>query len=499
MPIDNYFDKSVNTPVVLFQIDLLKLNIQWINIGSGIWEVNFDNIYSFVDSTLLDGFTIQTFDDIASVLVDSTYYSPLPSLLLVSETLESFIYDSSSKTLYAHFTNNDDPILHQINLGLAQGYSYDTIMPIDSTQTYEGRITNISNFNKSRDPLFFGRLEYQSGSITLLNGDGSLDTFANDNNLYGNQSRILLGYPELSIMDYKTIFTGIIDKVTISEENAVFNLKDKRAQLTKEITFTRTNINALDAIVELLSSNYGYNYTEAYYDIAAWEAAKLLAPTITVNYTDNTKVIEIIEEICNSIFGFFDITPEGLFTFRFVDNENAGEYLIPKEDILNSISIEYNPDEVISAIEIGYNKDWDTNEYIYYLNDTREAIIFNKYKTYITKTLDTLLISLESSQALSETILDYLEDVQGLTTIQLPIKYYNNVIGKMINVELNRANSNMLGIRRCEIIGIDLNLNTFALAFKLRIYQEIELNYRIVTTGETRLTSSGLYYRLVEE
>jgi hypothetical protein len=58
----------------------------------------------------------------------------------------------------------------------------------------------------------------------------------------------------------------------------------------------------------------------AYFDKTAWDAATLLAPDITIAYDDDNRlpVIEIIEEICRSLFGIFDITPDGLFTFRFI-------------------------------------------------------------------------------------------------------------------------------------------------------------------------------------
>ena len=498
MPINDYFNNSKNSPIILFQIDLLKSNLQWINIGSGIWEVNFDNIYSFVSFDLLDGFTMQDFNDIKSVLVDSEYYSDLTSLLLVSETNRSFIYDSASKTLYIHFINNDEPILHNIKLGIAFGYSYDTITPINSTDIYEGRITNISNFNRSRDPLFFGKLSYPSGTVTLVNGDGFFDTFLEDNYLYGNQGRILLGFPELDIEEYKTIFTGIVDKATISEEGAIFTLKDKRAQLTKKYQCNCIDLNALDIIKDLLANNYGYNFTEAYYDLSAWNAARELAPNITLNYQNEESIINIIETICASTFGFFDITPEGLFTFRFININQIGKYIIYKRDIFNKLSVEYNPSEVLSSVSIGYNKDWVNETYTIYDNITRELDIFDKYKTYTNKKFNTALISLSDSQNLSETILDYVDTIHGTVSVILPIKYHNTNIGDIINIEVNRINSIMIGTKRA-VIGINLNLNKFQITLKLRLYQTIESGFRIITdTGEYRVDTDN-NYRMIEE
>lgn len=470
MPISTYFDKSTNTPIILFQFDLLSKNIQWINIGSGIWEVNFDNIYSFVDSSLLDGFTIQNFDSIASILVDTTFYTKVNTLLLVTSTNESFYYDSVSKTLWLHIVNNDEPILHQIKVGAAYGYSYKGVTPINATSFYSGRLLSISSFNKSRDPLFFGKLSFPSGSGTLANGDGFFDTFIEDNNLYGNPGRILLGYDELDIGDYEPIFTGYIGNVDINEENAVFSFNDKRAQLTKKITANISNTNALEVIEQLLLDNYGYGFTAAYYDITAWNTAKALVPNITINYSDLTEIISIIEEICISVFGFFDITRSGLFTFRFVDITASATYSIQKEDIFNTINIAYDSAEVISSVNINYSKDWTENTYTAYSNTTREIAIFDKYQTYYSKDFNTLLINLSDAQTLSETILDYTEDVHGIVSINVPIKYWNSQIGDIITAELSKGSRVLLGTKKCEVIGVIFNFDNPMVTLKLRIY-----------------------------
>jgi hypothetical protein len=471
MPISNYFDKSTSKPNIVFQLDINKLNVQWVNIGAGIWEVDFNALYPFVDSSLLDGFTTQVFGIVGSVSVDSISQLKVNSLLLVTETNESFYYDSVNEIVYLHLINNDDPIMHNIFLGIVYGYSYKEFTPLDSVSLYEGRVLSINNFNRSRDPLFFGKLSYPSGSIDLINADGFFDTFAEDNNIYGNPARVLIGYDDLSINDYEHLYSGFITNVDISETQATFSFEDKRAQLTKEVLYSCTNKNALDAIVDLLSQSYGYGYVSSLYDITDWGAATLLAPNITINYTDLTSVIDIIEEICLSIFGFFDTTNDGLFTFRFIDTSATASSTIYGFDILNTFVIKYDPSEVLTSINIGYAKDWATSTNPYtYLNDTsKEALIFAKYKTYTAQTFDTLLTNLTDAQTLSDTILDYTKDVHGVLDITLAMKYYNLKIGDIKNVEINRKNNTMLGTKKCEVIGINLDLNTPSMSATIRI------------------------------
>ena len=81
MTFSEYANRSVNPLRVLLQLDISKINTQWINAGAGIWYVNFDATYPEVDSSLLDGFTAQSFGDIGSLIVDTTNYTKMSDLL----------------------------------------------------------------------------------------------------------------------------------------------------------------------------------------------------------------------------------------------------------------------------------------------------------------------------------------------------------------------------------------------------------------------------------
>ena len=55
---------------VLVEVDIGIANTQWVNNGAGIWAVDPTNSYSWVDATLLGGFTAQGFRPLGSVKVD---------------------------------------------------------------------------------------------------------------------------------------------------------------------------------------------------------------------------------------------------------------------------------------------------------------------------------------------------------------------------------------------------------------------------------------------
>lgn len=486
--------RSINNSRILVEINITQENTQWVNIGAGIWYVNAEAIYSYVDSTLLEGFTIQTISDVGSVAVDNILLLETNSLLDCSETAESFYWDSVNNSLYVHFPDNDEPFIHNINLGIVCGLSREGFQPLNSNTFYESRLIGVPTLNQSRDPLFFGKIQYEGGSIKANNADGYFDTLVEDNYLYGNIAKIYYGFEELDINDYVEIFTGLIENVTIDEEYATFSIIDKRKRLTKKITYSCTNLNALEAIEEVLEQSYGWVYNSLYYDTTQWELMKAIAPVITIDMQSEDTTISIIEMICNSIWGIFIIKADGRFSFKIPRIGNYGLVDIPCDDILNHISINYDPSEVITSTKIGYNKNWVDESYTY-LNDTsQESAIYKKYKIYNEKTFDTILPTLELAQDLSDDILDYSGEVRGGFDIQTSMQYYYLDICDFAYIEICRTNSDWLGLRKIEILNKSYDLINGIITFNVRKYGG-ELDNRVTTDGDYRATSYDDYRR----
>jgi len=133
MTLSSYSVLSVSKPRVLVQLDLSKLNLQWVNCGAGICYTNFDGLYPEVDSTLLDGFTAQTFGEIGSVYVDGIFQTKKTTLASLTDATESYYFDRTNEELYVCIKNYDEPFIHDIHLGVIYGYSADEFTPIDST------------------------------------------------------------------------------------------------------------------------------------------------------------------------------------------------------------------------------------------------------------------------------------------------------------------------------------------------------------------------------
>lgn len=481
MPITDYSNKSKSKPRFIMQLNVNKSNEQWINIGAGIWKMNFDASYPEVESWLLPSsvFYPQVFASIGSVtcdfIIELVEADSLDDLTINSNQF----YFNQTDTIYICLENYDSPFLHNIALGVIYGYSFNSFTPVNSLTNYEGRLTGSPSISVTRDQLFFGKLQYSFGTFDLINTDGYFDLIAEDNNIYGNLVRVYFGYEELPISEYECIATGIIENISISETTASLSISDRRKTLSKSVTYTCSNKNALEVIEELLSINYKIPYTENYYNIANWEIAKALVPNITIDIgtgkaITDMKVQEIIEMICTSVLGVFIIDKCGKLDFKLIDTSSTPSTTVPKTDRLDpENSIDYSPENIISSTKVGYSKNWNegyTSPYTWLLDTSAEADSYKNYKVYNQKEFMTVLTNLSDAQELSTTILNYFKDIHGTGTIIVPMKYYSLEITDTIYIQIDRMNKTMLGTKKCEIMGISYKLSK----------AQIEIKYRIV-------------------
>ena len=471
MSFDSNVQKATADMRVLVQLDISQDNIQWVNIGAGIWKVNAENLYPFVDASLLTGFTAQDFGTIGSVYSDGVALTKVETLLLISTTLTSFYYDPDARDLYVRFVNSDEPWLHQNFIGVVSGFSFDEFTPIDSDVPYQGRLLSVPNISKSRDPLFWGRIQFNGGTVSLANADGEFDTFGQDGDIYGNPCRIFFGYDDISIDDYVQIYTGNIGPITISEETMQVQVEDKRAQLTKAIKYNATSENGVTSIQNILTDNFDIAFNSTFFDTAAWETARAIASTNTIDMQTAESAIQVIEQICTSQFGVFDITPEGKYTFKMINVNTSVVLTIQDYEISNTHRLTYPIQEVITSVKVGYNKDWTTSAspYTYFTNTDFEDESFAKYKTYREQTINTFLRNLSEATSYGSVIMTYFKDVHATEPIQVPMKYYNVDVGDFIRVHINRATTPMLGSTKVEVMAKSFDLNNEKINFKIRL------------------------------
>lgn len=496
MTITERASRSVNNVRILFDLDITQLNSQWVNAGVGVWYVNSNAVYAAVDSSLLNGFTAQGFVNVGSVLVDSAQLYEASTLLECSSNEDSFYWEGLS--LYIHLLGGDSPYIHTISIGVVFGYSREGFTPVGAMQNYDSRLIGVPSISKSRDPLFYGKLQFEGGNVDLNNGDGFFDQLGEDNNAYGNQTRISMGFEGMDYADYARLFTGFVETLDIGEDTASISFADRRKQLTKPIIYTCTNKNALDAIEEILLDEYSIPYNTLYFNTALWAAAKAKAYNVTINMQTAESAIDTIQKICESTFGIFQIDNDGKYAFRIIRPGDAATFSIPQADIINATRAKYDPSEIISSTKIGYAKDWTLGEssaYTYLTDTSKEASIYLKYKTYNQRQFDTMLPNLAAAQQFSDTILDYSGTIRPTLEIEVPIKYFDIDVGDFAEIEINRPHATWFGERKCEVVRKVFNLDRNTITLTVRKYGG-ELFGRVTTDGYIRKTTDDSVRRV---
>jgi len=456
MTISTAIQRNTSKHRIVVELDIGIPNEQWVNNGAGLWCVNTNNIYSWVDTSLLEeGFTAQGFRPIGSAKCDGVPLTEGTSTADLSDTPSAWYYDGTTGTLYITCPDFDEPSLHSISIGQIYAYSHHAFIPTNGPVPVEGRLMNIPGIKESRDPLFYGRLSFPAISVQLANGDGEFDLFGRDVDIYGNDCRVFVGFEDVDYTEWLRVFTGFMQSITVGEEAATISVSDKRRQLTAPITYSCTDTNALTAIEEIITQAYGYTYDSTFYDTTEWATAKALVANVTIDMQEPAPVIDVIADICGSVFGLFRVNADNLFTFKVVDASEAAQATILAGDIVNKHSISYDPSEVVSSVRVGYAKNWGDGTYTYYTDTSREAAVFAQYKTYNEKTFDTLLVDEAAAIAFAEKVLDYTEDVHGTEVITVPLENHGVQLGDQINVTIQRGNQSMIGDLKAEVISVE--------------------------------------------
>jgi hypothetical protein len=170
---------------------------------------------------------------IGSLWVDGEHLTKRISLANVRANEKSFYFDYANSLIYVGFDNFNPPgTFDFIQAGITHGYSNRSGY-MDGVY-YDGRVVSLPVVAKRKDPLFYGLLAFEGGTIGLANPDGEFDTFAT-RNVFGQQVRILFGSPDLAYASCATVFTGYLEDFTLEGGRINIAIQDKRKGLSRTL------------------------------------------------------------------------------------------------------------------------------------------------------------------------------------------------------------------------------------------------------------------------
>lgn len=225
--------------------------------------------------------------------------------------------------------------------------------------------------------------------------------------------------------------------------------------------------NPLDIIKDMLQVYASIEYNSNYYNTDEWEEARSnnLANDIGIFIGEDMPLSDVIEKICNSVFGNFIVQRDGRYTFRIVDESIEGYDTVEVKEMVEPFGVDWDGTQYLTKCLVGFKKNYKENNYRWYVKDDLEGDIYQKYKKKNSKEFETLLISETDAQELASAIMNYYKDVRMVVEVTVKERWMLVEIGDIIYIEVNRINKDMLGYIKAEVIGFskDLMNNTVKL------------------------------------
>ncbi len=254
-----YAQRPSSKKITIVELSIGQSQSFFANWAAGTWYVIFTAIYPLVDGSLLGGVSAQSIVSVGSVASDASPLIGVTSAGAVQTTEMSFFYDSGTQALYIHLQDGDEPSLHRITLGIVYGVAKQSV--ILNSKIYEGRVLTAPTIAKRKDPLFFGRIYFDGGWISLNNADGYFDKAAETQDLFGNMCRVLQGFDDQPYEQFAALFTGIIYSAKVGPATFDVQVKDSRAAMTVSVP---TRVLDATSYPYLKSTNVGKSIPIAY-------------------------------------------------------------------------------------------------------------------------------------------------------------------------------------------------------------------------------------------
>lgn len=223
-------------------ITIIKLSVGtnisfWVNWQPGIYYINFNGNYSFIDSSLL--INVPTYSGISEV---NSVFSDGDALTQVSNTSDlingpSFYYDSINNGLYIRLANYDPPNVHTINVGPVYGFSDQTHIDETTGTYYESRLLSTVDVLRKKDPLYFGKMTYSDFTIEADNSDGFFYDVRNWD-VYGQPIEVRYGNASESVINFPIIKTGRVKEYSFVGDRFIITAQDTRRILSKTLPTT---------------------------------------------------------------------------------------------------------------------------------------------------------------------------------------------------------------------------------------------------------------------
>ena len=248
--------QPVTEKIVLVDLDVGREQTAWNNERVGVWGHRFytyKNTYHALGQGNLgygslggSGTVESGVKDypaaIGAVTADAESFTEQGSLASVQANVSSFWYDYGTSKIYVNCADYNDPAIYMVVLGITMGLSNKGIHI--NNAYYEPRVRGIPVLSKTKDPLFYGIIRHDGGTVELDNHDGFFDNITDDY-LFGQAAEVRYGgnyaNKTMAFDEYRKVFTGYTEAASTDWENMSVELVHNIKRLAKTIPARKYN------------------------------------------------------------------------------------------------------------------------------------------------------------------------------------------------------------------------------------------------------------------
>ena len=262
---------------------------------------------------------------------------------------------------------------------------------------------------------------------------------------------------------------------SIDESAGTFKLKPWTAsdEITCDFTVELTNgVALIKTLIELYDEK---PFIPTFWNIDEVNESEILCRNTGVFIDDDTKLKELIEQICFDCDLRFFVQDDGKYTIRIYQSDREPVATILWDDWTSEPSIDNNGVEYLTSCVIEYLPDYTNDKYLArYENKDFEADTFDIYKKIKSKTFKTNLFTEAESIDKSNTIMNFSKEIQDVVDRSVNWNFKGLEIGDFVLAEprqrVKDRQSEVLKI--WEVLSVSTDFNKYKINLTLRYVKE---------------------------
>lgn len=237
---------------------------------------------------------------------------------------------------------------------------------------------------------------------------------------------------------------------------------------------TGITINYTNDIIRDINERYSnIAFNSSNYDVAEWASEEIHLSSGGIIFEEKIDSYDAIRMVQNgSLRGFrYEFNKYGKRTIRIDDHNRTPVMTINNCDILDidNISVFNSPEYVYAEILVKYSKDYNGGDHITVLNDANKNNVIKKFKRNNRVEIESILNNKNDAITCASFLASKYSGVRPIfSAILVGKEYFDLRIYDIVNIEITKGYTDIdtntvigrkfYGIKKCQIIGVDLNL-----------------------------------------